>query len=125
MKQFNLDEYLKNPSKKVVTRDGRNVKIYCTNFMFPHGYHPIVAEIEGEGKSTSFSEKGKYYIYELSKNDLFFAPIKHEGWVNVYRVTDAEIMSFGGVVYATREEAEKVGKLENYYVATAKIEWEE
>lgn len=126
MKQFNLDEYLKNPSRKVVTRDGRNVTILCTNFMFPHGCQPIVAEIEGEGNSVSFTEKGNYYNdYKLSKNDLFFAPIKHEGWVNVYRVTDAEIMSFGGVVYASREEAEKVGKLENYYVATAKIEWEE
>ena len=122
MKQFNLDEYLKNPSMKVVTRDGRNVKIYCTNY---NSQHPIVAEIEGEGKSTSFSEKGKYYIYELSKNDLFFATVKHEGWVNVYRVTESEIMSFGGVVYASREEAEKVGKLENYYVTSAKIEWEE
>ena len=28
MKQFNLEEYLKNPSRKVVTRDGRAVKIY-------------------------------------------------------------------------------------------------
>lgn len=122
MKQFKLDEYLKNPSRKVVTRDGRNVKIYCTNY---NSSQPIIAEIEGEGKSTSFNEDGKYNTYELSKNDLFFAPIKHEGWVNVYRVTDAEIMSFGGIVYASREKAEKVGKLENYYVATAKIEWEE
>ena len=122
MKQFSLEEYLKNPSRKVVTRDGRNVIIHCTNY---NSSQPIIAEIEGEGKSTSFNEDGKYNTYELSKNDLFFAPIKHEGWVNVYRVTDAEIMSFGGVVYASREEAEKVGKLENYYVATAKIEWEE
>ena len=26
MKQFNVEEYHKNPSKKVVTRDGRNVQ---------------------------------------------------------------------------------------------------
>lgn len=31
MKQFNLDEYLKNPSRRVVTRDGRNVRIICTD----------------------------------------------------------------------------------------------
>lgn len=31
MKQFNLDEYLANPSRKVVTRDGRNVRIRCTD----------------------------------------------------------------------------------------------
>lgn len=27
MMQFNLKEYLKNPKRKVVTRDGRDVKI--------------------------------------------------------------------------------------------------
>lgn len=27
MIQFNLEEYLKNPKRKVVTRDGRDVKI--------------------------------------------------------------------------------------------------
>ena len=26
MKQFNLDEYLKNPNRKIITRDGRNVR---------------------------------------------------------------------------------------------------
>lgn len=33
MKEFNLNEYLKNPSQKVVTRDGRNVRIICTDTM--------------------------------------------------------------------------------------------
>ena len=31
MKPFNLEEYLANPTKKVVTRDGRNVRIICTD----------------------------------------------------------------------------------------------
>ena len=73
MKQFSLDEYLKNPSKKVVTRDGRNVKIYCTNYAHERS---IIAEIEGTGISESFAGDGKYYTYESSKNDLFFAPEK-------------------------------------------------
>ena len=30
MKQFNLEEYLKNPSRKVITRDGREARIMCT-----------------------------------------------------------------------------------------------
>ena len=30
MKQFNLEEYLKNPSRKVITRDGREARINCT-----------------------------------------------------------------------------------------------
>ena len=31
MKPFNLEEYLKNPSKKVVTRDGKDARIICTD----------------------------------------------------------------------------------------------
>lgn len=31
MKQFNLEEYQKNPNRKVITRDGRNVRIICTD----------------------------------------------------------------------------------------------
>ena len=32
MKEFNLKEYLENPERKVVTRDGKSVKIHCTNY---------------------------------------------------------------------------------------------
>ena len=31
MKPFNLEEYLANPNRKIVTRDGRNVRIICTD----------------------------------------------------------------------------------------------
>ena len=31
MKNFNLEEYLKNPSRKVVTRAGISVRIICTD----------------------------------------------------------------------------------------------
>ena len=31
MKQFNLEEYKKNPNRKVITRDGRSVRILCTD----------------------------------------------------------------------------------------------
>lgn len=31
MKPFNLEEYLANPSKKVVTGDGRKARIVCTD----------------------------------------------------------------------------------------------
>ena len=39
MKQFNLDEYLKNPTKKVITRDGNSVRILCTD---AKGNFPII-----------------------------------------------------------------------------------
>lgn len=31
MEQFSLEKYLANPSRKVVTRDGKNVRILCTD----------------------------------------------------------------------------------------------
>ena len=58
MKPFNLEEYLKNPSKKVVTREGRTVKIYCTNFS---SCQPIIAEIEGHNTYHSYTKDRKYY----------------------------------------------------------------
>ena len=122
MKQFNLEEYLANPSKKVVTRDGRSVKIHCTNYNSPQ---PIIAEIEGSAYSSSFWENGRVLSHEDSPGDLFFAPEKHEGWLNVYRHTDTEEETFGAILHTSREKAEKIGRADGYYVATAKIEWEE
>ena len=123
MKQFNLEEYLANPSKKVVTRDGRSVKIHCTNYI---GAQHIIAQVEGTDYSSSFYGDGKYTRdRDDSHLDLFFAPEKHEGWLNVYRHTDTRAESFGAILYTSREEAEDVGKTDVYYAATAKIEWEE
>ena len=88
MKQFNLTEYLKNPSKKVITRDGRNVTIHCTNYV---KCPSVIAEIEGLGYSDSFYPNGKHSIYADSCNDLFFAPEKKEGWINLSNVFDSKI----------------------------------
>ena len=123
MKQFSLEEYLKNPSKKVVTRDGKAVKIHCTNY---DSRQPIIAKIEGHNYSQSFTKDGRYYIDDRnSPYDLFFAPEKHEGWLNVYRHTDTGEVTFGAILHTSREEAEKIGRADGYYAATAKIEWEE
>ena len=120
MKPFNLEEYLKNPSRKVVTRDRRAVKIHCTNY---DSRQPIIAEIEGHDYSRSFTKDGRYYIDDRnSPYDLFFAPEKHEGWVNVYKSESDR--SLGMNIWQTKEEAKKwVGAAD--YVTTVKIEWEE
>ena len=85
MKQFNLEEYLKNPSRKVVTRNGRKVKrILCTDAM---GQYPIVALVAAldDNIETAFSytKDGHFYPGEKHIYDLFFGQEKHEGWVNV------------------------------------------
>ena len=120
MKPFNLDEYLKNPSKKVVTREGRTVKIHCTNF---NSCQPIIAEIEGHNSSHSFTKDGKYFIDNRNSSyDIFFATEKHEGWVNVYKSESNR--SLGAGIWQTEEEAKKC-EVAADYVTTIKIEWEE
>ena len=119
MKPFNLEEYLKNPSKKVVTREGRTVKIHCTNFS---SCQPIIAEIEGHNSSHSFTKDGKYFIDNRNSSyDLFFAPEKKEGWVNIYK--NERDHYFGKFIYPRKADAEAVA--DSTCIATAKIEWEE
>ena len=131
MKQFNLEEYLANPSKKVVTRRGLNARIICTDRK--DLIYPIVALIEtkpGEEYLQYFTKDGKYYVDDLYQDDLFFAPEKHEGWVNIY---DAAIPMqaigslvtryVGSSIWPTEEAAKKAAVADP--VATVKIEWEE
>lgn len=117
MKPFNLDEYLKNPNKKVITRNGKNVKIHCTNCV---GAHPVIAEIEGEKYSYFYDKNGRYY-FRPSISDLFFASEKKEGWINLFRdPTNNEI--YCSKVYPTKEKAmDSIGA----FYATIKVEWEE
>ena len=121
MKQFSLEEYLKNPSRKVVTRDGRNVKIYCTNLS---NIQPVVAQIEGLDYSSIFYKDGKYIKAEESPRDLFFAPEKHEGWFNIYKNAYNNYIGQPRI-FESKEAAEKDGKGDKAYIATVKIEWEE
>ena len=121
LKQFNLEEYLANPSKKVVTRCGLAV----TRFLCTDRKHtkPIVACIEdGCTEVVCFYAKDGKVTSNMSTDfDLFFAPEKHEGWVNVYK--SESDWSLGTSIWQTEEEAKKwVGAAD--YVTTIKIEWE-
>lgn len=82
MKAFNLKEYLKNPEKKVITRDGRGVRICCTDRR--ESDYPIVALVETSTRKEEnvlfYRENGKWSpvgsLLEDSNLDLFFAPEK-------------------------------------------------
>ena len=123
MKPFNLKEYLKNPNRKVVTRDGRNVKIICTNF--DSEKYPIIGEIKGYGYPAIYDEEGYAPCSDYDNStDLFFAPEKHEGWINLYRNEDG-ISWISHNYFTSKKEAEKEGKTHTCSVTTIKIEWEE
>lgn len=128
MKQFNLEEYLKNPKKKVVTRDGRSVRIICTDFDNP--IYPVIGEIKDATLPMSFTASGRHYTGAESPIDLFFAPVKHEGWVNIYKAAvPRETLGYlqtrymGSCIWPTEEDAKTAADADP--VITIKIEWEE
>ena len=125
MKPFSLDEYLKNPSKKVVTKEGKTVKrILCTDAV---GTYPIVALVKvydgTSDRAIMYTKEGVYINGQTNGYDLFFASERHEGWINVYFGSEDNILS-GGCIYNSKEEAEKVGSECSGYITTSKIEWE-
>ena len=122
MKQFNLDEYLKNPDRHIVTRKGIDAKIICTDGS--NKTYPIFALIQnGEGKDVlSFTNEGMNTEGYESSFDLFFAPEKKEGWVNLFKINSTITT---GEVYNTKEEAKSSVINSAIYISTVKVEWEE
>ena len=123
MKQFSLEKYLENPNRKVITRDGRSVRIICTD---AKGDYPVVALVEiynGAENVFRLEENGHFYYDTEDSRDLFFAPEKKSAWINLYKMNS--IISPGPRVYDTKEEAESAAGDKSYYIATIKIEWEE
>ena len=126
MKQFNLAEYLQNPERKVVTREGYAVTIVSTTF-YQENY-PIVAEVcfssYDKKQSYSFTANGLFLDSSEDSRDLFFAPEKHEGWINLYKC-DNSIGCYVSNPFSSEEKAIEAGKTSNSYLKTVKIEWEE
>jgi hypothetical protein len=82
MEQFSLEKYLENPTRKVVTRDGRPVRILCTDAKAKDGCCIIAAiETNGEEEGYQFFKNGKAYSSKSSIEDcadLFFADKEEE-----------------------------------------------
>ena len=123
MKQFNLQEYLAHPERKVVTRDGRPVRIICTDSDAECG--PIVAIVTMDDKKKrvlNYYENGTFFGLDSSSvDDLFFAPTIVKRWGIVYRKAER--------LFQTREEAEKwmeeAEKKKKKFCSVCKVEWEE
>lgn len=132
MKPFNLDEYLKNPNKKIVTRDKRNARIICTNKKSMQGY-TVVALIDNSEDSskdteatatyTIYTSEGRFDVNYVNRNDLFFASEIREVWVNIYKLGDKFIAD--EITYNTKEEALHNKDSIMDYVGTFKLELEE
>ena len=78
----------------------------------------------------TYNTNGCVYKNDTNSLDLFFAPEKHEGWLNIYKaVVHRETLVcmvnryVGSSIWPTEEAAKTAADADP--VATIKIEWEE
>ena len=109
-----------------MTRDGRNARIICTDRTDNVNFYHIIALLKDKFKEKEiafyYTMDGRCSDNHENKFDLFFAPEKHEGWINVSR---EEYGYEGGLIYDSKEDAEKIAKVNKCCIATIKVEWEE
>lgn len=142
MKPFNLNKHLANPYRKVVTRDGRPVRIICTNGrLFSSGpnsnMYPVIALVKKSSNNRDknlneeilvcYSADGHQVVGTNNRNDLFFETVKVSGWINICSSTIflGDVPRFTGAIYKTKEEALRKAEGKDNYLDTIFIEWEE
>ena len=98
MEQFNLEEYKKNPNRKVLTRDGRDVRIICWD---AKNSKPIIALVltrsinqrEFDELPVSYFNDGTYYGRATEDSlDLFFADEEPETIEIPFGAKDSEFI---------------------------------
>lgn len=99
MKPFNLEEYLDNPSRKIVTREGKPARIICTDAKFEKyqvlalitkkGRQEFLATLDTSGKFRSGYDSPRLHPY-VPKFNYLGVTIEniHEIIADFYRYTD-------------------------------------
>ena len=67
------------------------------------GNFPIIALVEtynGNETVLRLKENGRFYNDTENSSDLFFAPVKKEGWINLFKVNSTMTT---GEIYNTEE----------------------
>ena len=122
MKSFNLKEYLEHPDWKVVTREGKPVRILCTDL--DDNDYPV-ADVVGNLHVDKYTAEGILDAGEETKYDVFFASEKHEGWVIISKLPFTDSFEIFPELFAPKEEAVRVWE-DNPGIkySIIKIEWE-
>ena len=123
MKQFSLEEFKKNPNRKVVTRSGRPVRILCTDAKGDCPVFGLALGVDDCEFPIMCSAIGET---EFEEDDLFFDTFTNEGWVNLYR-TKSEMITFGYFRKTIEDAIKEIDNKSNdcRHIATVKISWEE
>jgi len=116
--KLNPDNPLSTP---VQTRDGRKARLICVDKKNADGYVLVVLVTDVEDRNNEYThwyqEDGKVDKHNTcsSPSDLINVPVKHTGWVNIYRKASR--------IYPTKEEADSCSGSDR--IACIKIEFEE
>ena len=122
MKSFNLKEHLEHPDWEVVTREGRPVRILCTDL--DDNDYPVAAVV-GNFHVDKYTAEGLFRASKETKYDLFFASEKHEGWVIISKLPFTDSFEIFPEIFATKEEAVRVWEdSPRIKCSIIKIEWE-
>ena len=123
MKPFNLKEYLENPNREVVTREGRPVRILCTDL--DDNDYPVAAATKNRHVDR-YTVDGLFQLGKKTKYDLFFGKEKREGWALIYKETALRASHLFPEIYATKEAAVRVWEANpGIECSIVRIEWEE
>ena len=122
MKPFSIKEHLEHPDWEVVTREGRPVRILCTDL--DDNDYPVAAVV-GNFHVDKYTAEGLFHAGRETKYDLFFASEKHEGWVIISKLPFTDSFEIFPEIFATKEEAVRVWE-DNPGIKCSiiKIEWE-
>lgn len=97
--RFTIKEWEANPTRKVVTQDGKDVRILCTDKLSGERRIPIVALVR-MGRQEALCEFDAYGIQNGNENG--------EGWSLYCKETYADVLSDdlleNGFRYASKEE---------------------
>ena len=86
----------------------------------------LVYDIKDDTESVEiFQENGTLFNHMTSNYDLFFAPVKKEGWINLFKDKEINYPYIPGIIHDSEEEAKEAIKGDPDFIATIKIEWEE
>lgn len=119
LKPFNLEKAL--AGEKVVTLGGQEV-VKIVHFKDATPDERVIFQVEDVVYLCS--EDGKYYTTGSgSQLDLFMAPTKKQGWMNIYKTSVNSLVAYTSGVYETKQQAEADATFN--VIDTVMFEWEE
>ena len=120
MKPFDIERAL--AGEPVVTRDGQQGgEIYY----FKTSEDALKLFVVINGTIKSYNEKGQWVAHHYGEHDfdLFMAPVKKSGFINIYPANSQKHHAGTSNVYLTKKEADDNGEV--HRIACVFVEWEE